>query len=238
LKHLSDFLALLPEKDRRQYLPRLSNFLKLDNEQNWRFRQELALQLQTVAGLFTAADSAHFLLPLALTLAADRVAAVRLPAFTLVSQIMKQVSENNWEGSSVMLGPLLVDLTTKFCAGNRWMLRQSYVNICNQLVTDRSLPLEEFAKLLLEPLLALKQDRVPNVRLVLARVINLQLKYHEFFAGSDSPYRESLDETLTELSADLDRDVSYYATMKRHPNDIHFASSSTSLHQSYNPTAA
>lgn len=84
LKHLSDFLALLPEKDRRQYLPRLSNFLKLDNEQNWRFRQELALQLQTVAGLFTAADSAHFLLPLALTLAADRVAAVRLPAFTLV----------------------------------------------------------------------------------------------------------------------------------------------------------
>ena len=91
---------------------------------------------------------------------------------------MKQVSENNWEGSSVMLGPLLADLTTKFCSGNRWMLRQSYVNICNQLVTDRALPLEEFAKLLLEPLLALKQDRVPNVRLVLARVINLQLKYH------------------------------------------------------------
>ena len=84
LKHLSDFLALLAEKERRQYLPRLSDFLKLDNEQNWRFRQELALQLQTVTGLFTAADSAHFLLPLALTLAADRVAAVRLPAFTLV----------------------------------------------------------------------------------------------------------------------------------------------------------
>jgi len=229
LKHLSDFLALLAEKERRQYLPRLSDFLKLDNEQNWRFRQELALQLQTVTGLFTAADSAHFLLPLALTLAADRVAAVRLPAFTLVSQIMKQVSENNWEGSSVMLGPLLVDLTTKFCSGNRWMLRQSYVNICNQLVTDRSLPLEEFAKLLLEPLLALKQDRVPNVRLVLARVINLQLKYHEFFAASDSPYRTSLDETLTELSADLDRDVSYYATMKRHPGaDVDYTSSSSS----------
>ena len=146
-----------------------------------------------------------------------------------VSQIMKQVSENNWEGSSVMLGPLLVDLTTKFCSGNRWMLRQSYVNICNQLVTDRSLPLEEFAKLLLEPLLALKQDRVPNVRLVLARVINLQLKYHEFFAASDSPYRTSLDETLTELSADLDRDVSYYATMKRHPGaDVDYTSSSSS----------
>ena len=54
LRHLSDFLALLAERERRHYLPRLSDFLKLDNEQNWRFRQELALQLQTVAVLFTA----------------------------------------------------------------------------------------------------------------------------------------------------------------------------------------
>lgn len=202
LKHLSDFLRLLPEKERRSYLPRLADFLKLDNEQNWRFRQELAHQLQSVVGLFSPADTAQSVLPLALTLASDRVAAVRLPAFTLVillflyklimyniinihfnliqvSQIMKQVSENsNWVDNESMLTPLLTDLTTRFCSGNRWMLRQSYVNICNQLVNDRALPLEEFGKLLLAPLLALKQDRVPNVRLVLARVINFQLKYH------------------------------------------------------------
>lgn len=85
LKHLSDFLRLLPEKERRSYLPRLADFLKLDNEQNWRFRQELALQLQSVVGLFSPAESAQSILPLALTLASDRVAAVRLPAFTLVS---------------------------------------------------------------------------------------------------------------------------------------------------------
>lgn len=221
LKHLSDFLRLLAEKERRSYLPRLAEFLKLDNEQNWRFRQELALQLQSVVALFSPADSAQSILPLALTLASDRVAAVRLPAFTLVSQIMKQVSENSWaDDAESMLTPLLADLTTRFCSGNRWMLRQSYVNICNQLVTDRALPLEEFGKLLLAPLLALKQDRVPNVRLVLARVINFQLKYHEFFAGSDSPYRESLDETLNQLSADEDRDVSYYATVKRNQTQI------------------
>lgn len=93
---------------------------------------------------------------------------------------MKQVSEDGTTTESVAtpLSPLLTDLTTRFCSGNRWMLRQSYVNICNQLVTDRALPLEDFARLLLSPLLALKQDRVPNVRLVLARVINFQLKYH------------------------------------------------------------
>jgi hypothetical protein len=88
LKHLSEFLALLPDKERRSYLPRLADFLKLDNEQNWRFRQELAVQLQTVVGLFSPADSAQSILPLALTLASDRVAAVRHPAFTLVSRIL------------------------------------------------------------------------------------------------------------------------------------------------------
>lgn len=85
LKHLADFLRLLPDKERRNYLPRLADFLKLDNEQNWRFRQELATQLHSVVALFSPSDSAQFILPLALTLASDRVAAVRLPAFTLVS---------------------------------------------------------------------------------------------------------------------------------------------------------
>ena len=92
---------------------------------------------------------------------------------------------NSWEeGASAALSPLLTDLTARFCSGSRWMLRQSYVNICNQLVTDESLPLEAFAKLLLAPLLALSQDRVPNVPLVLARVTNLQLKYHGTRMGS------------------------------------------------------
>ena len=85
LKHLAEFLLLLPEKDRRNYLPRLADFLKLDNELNWRFRQELALQLQTVVCLFSPADIAQSILPLGLALAADRVAAVRIPAFTLVN---------------------------------------------------------------------------------------------------------------------------------------------------------
>lgn len=237
LKHLGQFLRLLPERERRGYLPRLADFLKLDNEQNWRFRQELALQLQAAAVLYSPTDSAQSILPLALTLASDRVAAVRRSAFALVSQVVKQVSDS--DGCEVT--GLLAELTARFCTCSRWMLRQSYVSICNQLVTDRALPPDQFARLLLDPLLALRRDRVPNVRLVLARIINLQLKYHgtsesarasvcshvrdrvfpslapvaDFFAGSDSPYRELLNETLVDLSKDPDRDVSFFATVKR-----------------------
>jgi serine/threonine-protein phosphatase 4 regulatory subunit 1 len=38
LKHLADFLKLLEEKERMEYLLKLDDFLKLDNERNWRFR--------------------------------------------------------------------------------------------------------------------------------------------------------------------------------------------------------
>jgi hypothetical protein len=38
LKHLADFLKLLEVEERHEYLPKLSEFLKMDNERNWRFR--------------------------------------------------------------------------------------------------------------------------------------------------------------------------------------------------------
>lgn len=56
----------------------------------------------------------------------------------------------------------------------------------------------------------------------------------EFFAGSDSPYRESLAETLNQLSADEDRDVSYYATVKRDQTQI----TSVQPHQTAENTAS
>ena len=49
--------------------------------------------------------------------------------------------------------------------------------------------------------------------------------FAEFFAGSDSPYRELLNETLDHLSADRDRDVSFFATSKRDQTPAYFTSS-------------
>ena len=37
LKHLANFLSLLSEETRVAYLPRLEEFLKMDNERNWRW---------------------------------------------------------------------------------------------------------------------------------------------------------------------------------------------------------
>ena len=68
LKHLADFLKLLQEKERLEYLPKLEAFLKMDNERNWRFRLELAEQLGLLVNLFTPEQVKAYLAPIGLTL--------------------------------------------------------------------------------------------------------------------------------------------------------------------------
>ena len=42
LKHLYDFIKLLPSDLQKDYLQNFADFLNPDNNRNWRFRQELA----------------------------------------------------------------------------------------------------------------------------------------------------------------------------------------------------
>ena len=80
LKHLSDFLKLLPLDLRKEYLPKMADFLYMDNERNWRFRQELAVQLGHLIPLYTAEEVKSHLAPIAIILIRDKVAAVRTTA--------------------------------------------------------------------------------------------------------------------------------------------------------------
>merc|ERR1719192_477512 len=80
LKHLSDFLKLLPLELRREYLPKMADFLYMDNDRNWRFRQELAVQMGQLIPLFTAEEVKNHLAPIAVILIREKVAAVRTSA--------------------------------------------------------------------------------------------------------------------------------------------------------------
>merc|ERR1719458_404820 len=64
LKHLADFLKLLGEEERNSYLPRLEEFLKMDNERNWRFRLELTEQLGILVPIFSADQLTEHLAPI------------------------------------------------------------------------------------------------------------------------------------------------------------------------------
>lgn len=92
LQHLVEFFEMLEPFKINSYLPRLVEFLNTDNKWNWRFRNELGLQLLKAVTLFKPSDTAKYLGVIAIDLLCDKVMAVRQVALYLVSVFKKVVA--------------------------------------------------------------------------------------------------------------------------------------------------
>lgn len=115
LQNLADFLKRLQRSQRKGILPKLPEFLKMDNHRNWRFRLMLADQLVQLAPLYSLLEVKEYLFPIGLVLLTDKVAAVRLAATRVISalimlffqagnsnqieEVSKNVESNNEEGN-------------------------------------------------------------------------------------------------------------------------------------------
>jgi serine/threonine-protein phosphatase 4 regulatory subunit 1 len=168
LKHLADFLKLLPLELRKQYLPKMSDFLNMDNDRNWRFRQELAVQLGHLVPLYTAEEIKTHLAPIALILIRDKVAAVRKSAVDVHSIMVKYLIEDS---SQALVRVLLADLMGDLVRSESWIHRQTYASLALALFDESSLEHTQYAQDVLPHLLDLSEDKVPNVRLAVARAL-------------------------------------------------------------------
>jgi serine/threonine-protein phosphatase 4 regulatory subunit 1 len=166
LKHLADFLKLLGEEERNSYLPRLEEFLKMDNERNWRFRLELTEQLGILVPIFSAEQLTEHLAPIAITLVQDKVAAVRKIATQVLSVMLGSLQS---AGELELCRSTVASLVSCLATSSHWTRRQTYAQLVGQLLT--ALPWQEVSSHLLPHLLNLTEDRVPNVRLQVANVI-------------------------------------------------------------------
>ncbi|XP_025992654.2 serine/threonine-protein phosphatase 4 regulatory subunit 1 isoform X2 [Solenopsis invicta] len=202
LKHLATFLKILKPIDRCQYLPRLSDFLATDNEWNWRFRKELATQLLEIVGLFSPSDVIQSIAPLSFQLLVDKVAAVRAIALELITQIMCYLSTDD-----ALVTSLIHELReTLVLDAKKWIHRQTYALICSHLIRNNAISGDKFSKEMLPCLINLSVDRVPNVRLAVARTIATDV----IAMGLDNLGMEAMEEVqriLTKMRVDVDRDV-------------------------------
>ncbi|XP_077126311.1 serine/threonine-protein phosphatase 4 regulatory subunit 1 isoform X2 [Ranitomeya variabilis] len=212
LKHLYDFLKLLQSDKRREYLYQLQEFLVTDNCRNWRFRAELAEQLVLLLELYSARDIFDYLLPIALTLCGDKVSSVRWISYKLVSEMVKKLY---LAPSPTLALDLMNKLVEQFCRSSKWSGRQSFVFICQALIEDDCLPMEQFAMHLMPHLLQLASDRVPNVRVLLAKTLKQTLLEKEYFLTSANSHQEAVEQTIVALQMDYDNDVKYFASI--HP---------------------
>ncbi|GAB1861274.1 Serine/threonine-protein phosphatase 4 regulatory subunit 1 [Camponotus japonicus] len=206
LKHLATFLKILKPSDRCQYLPRLSDFLVTDNEWNWRFREELATQLLEIVTLFNLNDVAQSIAPLSFQLLVDKVAAVRNIALELITRIMCYLSRDDALITSLIheFRDILVKNTKK------WIHRQIYALVCSHLIRNGAITGSMFSKEMLPYLIGLSVDRVPNVRLAVARTLATDV----VGMGLDTLGMEMMERVqvvLAKMRMDDDRDVRVFA---------------------------
>ncbi|KAK2579862.1 hypothetical protein KPH14_007545 [Odynerus spinipes] len=212
LKHLATFLKILKPADRLHYLPRLNDFLATDNEWNWRFRKELATQLLEAVTLFSANDVAQHIASLSLQLLIDKVAAVRHVALTLVTRIVSHLSSDE----ALLVTALIQELKDTLAnSRNKWIRRQAYALLCAQLISNGAISGEKFAKEMLPSLLNLSWDKVPNVRLAVARTLSQNV----VVMGIDwlgCEHAENVERRLKQMRLDTDRDVRILAGGEEH----------------------
>ncbi|XP_006876295.1 PREDICTED: serine/threonine-protein phosphatase 4 regulatory subunit 1-like [Chrysochloris asiatica] len=212
LKHLHDFLKLLNIDRRREYLYQLQEFLVTDNSRNWRFRAELAEQLILLLELYSPRDVYDYLRPIALNLCADKVSSVRWISYKLVSEMVKKL----YMATPPTFGvDLINELVENFGRCPKWSGRQAFVFVCQTVIEDDCLPMDHFAIHLMPHLLTLANDRVPNVRVLLAKTLRQSLLEKEYFLNSASCHQEAVEQTIMALQMDRDSDVKYFASI--HP---------------------
>jgi hypothetical protein len=175
IKYLASFLEMLPEPCRVSYLPLLHDILHSTNPFNWRLRQFLALQLPELVVLPPKSELFRTVFPLVMILLQDPVASVRRDSFKGVTCLINElysltkkvcIEDANLVFYSKQHLEELVRAINSLIYGEKYQLRQLWVELCHSLLRD--LPKEVFERYFVVGILALTRDTVSNVRIALS----------------------------------------------------------------------
>lgn len=211
LKHLYDFLKLLHEDKRRAHLRQLQEFVVTDNSRNWRFRYELAEQLILILDLYGPSDVHGYLRHVALKLCADKVSQVRWISFKLVAAMLRKFYSH---GARALGLSFIQELVSRFRHCPKCVGRQAFACICQAVVSEDSVPVDQFVEHMLPSLLSLAADPVPNVRVLLAKALRQTLLEKAYFRNAGNHHLQVVEETLLALQSDPDQDVSFFASLE------------------------
>jgi hypothetical protein len=101
------------------------------------------------------------------------------------------------------------DAVRTFANNSKWSLRQLYVILCEHILSHSVFgSFEAFCADFLPKLLQFRNEKVANIRVLLARVVTTHLTNNEFFkANRTAPISNELDLTVQYLQHDPDNDV-------------------------------
>ncbi len=178
IKYLALFLGMLPEPCRVSYLPLLHDILHSTNPFNWRLRQYLAVQLPDLVALPPKNELFRTVFPLVMILLQDPVASVRRDSFRGVTCLINNLYDlvktaptgPDYDANLVYFSKQNLEEIARaintLVTGEKYQLRQLWVELCHQLLRD--LPRELFEHYFVHGILALTCDTVSNVRVAMA----------------------------------------------------------------------
>lgn len=89
-----------------------------------------------------------------------------------------------------------------------------WLSFLQAVVSEDSVPVDQFVEHMLPSLLSLAADPVPNVRVLLAKALRQTLLEKAYFRNAGNHHLQVVEETLLALQSDPDQDVSFFASLE------------------------
>eukprot|EP01022_Parablepharisma_sp_SALTPOND_P019498 TRINITY_DN332_c0_g1_i1.p1 TRINITY_DN332_c0_g1~~TRINITY_DN332_c0_g1_i1.p1 ORF type:complete len:487 (-),score=60.60 TRINITY_DN332_c0_g1_i1:87-1547(-) len=163
--HLHEFLAVLEDKERLAYLELVQRTVK-NSQHNWRLREVFAINAEAYAKLFDYNLVYQKIFPIVLNLLGDPVVEVRMKMCEAVYPIVMILKSEPKYFEEAM------NHITKLYNSPNFRDRQTFLYISSGFMCNEVL----FDQYLLTNFLALQKDRIPSVRVSLAKILHNHMK--------------------------------------------------------------
>ncbi|CAO1404454.1 unnamed protein product [Diamesa hyperborea] len=171
------------------------------NAVNWRLREQIGIQIVELNKLGPKIQKENcilYLTGLALRLMMDRYDCVRkigIDAFVSCCEKIKHKKQ------------LLKFLSFHFASSSRWRERQVYILTVDKLLMHRAIKPELFNNHVLKKLLELASDKIPNIRLCVAKCLSSTVMENPYYNLEFRESKKHIQQQLRSLESDVDRDV-------------------------------
>ena len=189
IKHLHDFWSVIGEEERIQYLKVYENA-----EEDKSMIDLYAENIGDFSKLFPAEKVTEILLPLFYKLSKSRLAHVRKLASHNLAKILEVYKED-----TKMQEDIIEYVQNTFWKSDKYFQRQAYAYMAASVMNTNKELFDNYMKV---SFWNLAKDRVTNVRIILARVLNEHIK-----ANGEFYFDFEINKALYLLKKDLDIDV-------------------------------
>lgn len=161
IQNLALFLKVFKPEKRENMI---DIFLELQKDQKkWRIRELIARQIDKLTMIFSQEITFRYIAPISFKLCNDPVAYVRDEAAVKIHALLTAL----YKSSDPIHRELVVENIKGFSQSNRYFNRQAFLLMMEKIMKEK----EIFEKHFLENVIPLADDRVPNVRICLAKIL-------------------------------------------------------------------